>query len=602
VENSKQKFEDETDIYFYLLYIYFKKTFKLFYSTGMTPLMMAALKGNCVVIDILLEHKADVNQRNILGQSALDIAAAVGHEQLMQLLQSDNCDHTELKTALPDLVTGIAIQKTGETETYMSTEKNEAYTQISAMKLEEKASQLHYMTPQYTTKIFQNLDQSDSLSPSFQFTEPWAKSSTDTNIVPISAASSSFSLQNPDMMSATYTPKIEYCTACSSHHLSNSLHCLKNKSSNISKLDVPVPMHNMCISGSVITKLQNQTDKPSEHVIQPFIPRTNNTTIPSRICTFILPGSVLSPQDNIQIGQSTTQAYNLRVKTVSPQSNHNICSPSIETTDISMENNYKLVDIPQSLLQPHVSTEDIHFQEARYRDLSPQTNTQVCCTTTHDNFPSRAKNTESHSLAITALSPQTNIQIYRGTTHAYNLPSRGLSPRSNTKPYTLADRAHSPQTNAQICHGTTHAYNISSKGLSPVRNTEAYSLSDAAHSPQTNAQFCHGTTQAYNIPSKRLSPRSNTEAYSLADRAHSPQTNAQICHGTTQAYNISSKELSPLRNTEAYSLADRAHFPQTNAQICHGTTHAYDIQSKGLVSPKKHRGLQFSKQSTFSSN
>ncbi|XP_021924127.1 uncharacterized protein LOC110831920 isoform X2 [Zootermopsis nevadensis] len=556
--------------------------------TGITPLMMAALKGNSVAVDLLLEHDADVNKRNVLGQSALDIAVTMGHGQVMQLLQSDNCHHIELRSVLPDLVTGIAVKETGGSEIHVPTEKNAAYVQIRATLLEERDSQLCSKTPQRTKIISQY--HSDSLSPSFHFTEPWT-SSTDTNIVPTSATTSSFSLQNPDM-SATYTPKIEYCTACFSHHLSNPLHCLNNKSSYISKLDMPRPVPNMCRLTSVITKLQNQTDKPSQHVIQPFIPCTNNMAVPSMVRTFISPGSMLSPPDNKQIAQSTTQTCNLRIRTISPQSNtHVIHNPSLEAMNISStENNYKLADIPCSLLQPCVSTEDTYLKEATYRELSPQTKTRVSYRT-QDNFPARAKNTESHNLPITAIPPHSNIKIYHGTTHACNLPSRGLSPLRNKglsplrnmETYSLANRVFSPQINTEIYHGTSQAYNTPNKGLSPLRNTEAYSLADRALSPQCNTEIYHGTSQAYNTPNKGLSPLRNTEAYSLADRALSPQ----ISHGISQAYSTPNKGLSPLRNTEAYSLADRALSPQCNTEIYHGTSQAYNTPNKGL-SPLRH--------------
>jgi hypothetical protein len=582
--------------------------------------MMAALKGNTAIVDLLLEHKADVNQRNILGQSALDIAVAMGHGQVLQILQSDNhhhndlqilqsdnYHHSEVENALPDLVTGIAVQKTWETETYVSTEKNEALAQIPTRQLEE--SQIRYTTPQHTTKICHNLCQSDTLFPSFQFTEPQTNTSSDTNEVPVSAACSSFSLQNSDMMSATYTPKIEYCSPCSSCHLSNSSHCLKNKSSNISKLDVPVPLHNMCISGSVITKLQKQADKPTEHVSQPFIPFMNNVAVPSRIRAIRSLGSNISPQDNKKIGHSMAQAYNLKVRAISPQSNtnriHNIYRPNIEARDIlPMENNYKFVDIPQSLLQPCVSTEHTYFQNER--DLSPQTNTHICYGATHDyNCPSRAhatsKNIELHSLQNTALSPQTNIQIDHGTTRVYNLPSKGISPLRNTEAYSLADKALSPQNHSQVGHDTTHAYKITGKGPPSPSNTKPYSLHDRTHSLQTSAQMGHGTMQAYNVPSGGLSPINNTGPYSLADRAHYPQTSAHMGHGTMQAYKVPSGGLSPISNTDPYSLDDRAHYPQSSGEICHGTTHAYNLSSKG-PSPVSNTVSPSSRQSTFSSN
>mmetsp|Transcript_21400 Transcript_21400/g.61936 ORF Transcript_21400/g.61936 Transcript_21400/m.61936 type:complete len:565 (+) Transcript_21400:100-1794(+) len=52
-----------------------------------TPLYNAALHGNTPAVEVLLEHSADITQRNSLEKSPLDIARESGHEEVARLLQ-----------------------------------------------------------------------------------------------------------------------------------------------------------------------------------------------------------------------------------------------------------------------------------------------------------------------------------------------------------------------------------------------------------------------------------------------------------------------------------------------------------------------------------
>ena len=53
----------------------------------MTPLMIAAMRGNLVLVELLLEKKVDVNAKNMGGYTAIEIARRGGHKEIVEKLR-----------------------------------------------------------------------------------------------------------------------------------------------------------------------------------------------------------------------------------------------------------------------------------------------------------------------------------------------------------------------------------------------------------------------------------------------------------------------------------------------------------------------------------
>jgi hypothetical protein len=55
-------------------------------NRGYTPLVLAAINRNVDVLQMLIEHKADVNRKDNHGYTVLGAAAATGNEEMVRLL------------------------------------------------------------------------------------------------------------------------------------------------------------------------------------------------------------------------------------------------------------------------------------------------------------------------------------------------------------------------------------------------------------------------------------------------------------------------------------------------------------------------------------
>jgi ankyrin repeat protein len=61
-------------------------------KSGNTPLMMAAITGDRLVVETLLSHGADPNKTNRAGATALIIASKYGYEHMVDMLLQSGAD------------------------------------------------------------------------------------------------------------------------------------------------------------------------------------------------------------------------------------------------------------------------------------------------------------------------------------------------------------------------------------------------------------------------------------------------------------------------------------------------------------------------------
>ena len=78
-------------------------TYKKGEVSGLTLLMLAAHHGHERVVDLLLQHGADVNRQDSNGGTALMSAANEGHERVVDLLlqRGAEVNHSRTATASP---------------------------------------------------------------------------------------------------------------------------------------------------------------------------------------------------------------------------------------------------------------------------------------------------------------------------------------------------------------------------------------------------------------------------------------------------------------------------------------------------------------------
>ena len=583
--------------------------------------MMAALKGNTANIHSLLEHNADGNLRNILGQSALDIAIAMGHEKVAEILLSDN---ENLNKQVPDPSTEITVTEMGGSKTYMLIERNEACT----MQSEEPSLQLRDFTE--NTEISQNLCLLDRPSQYLQFVGPQLQFSTDLDDVATSNTPISFSHQSPNVTPKTCSPKIQYCISCCSHHLPDISQCLKKKFSTITKSDTLLPVQTTCKVDSIISKTQSESDKKTEGVVESF--RHKPSSSGHQGLTHFLSGikQALKFKRNVRRSFSTSHDYGVRRRTDSPPSNKYVDQSithieSCAGTELSPLSNldfrHSKLEVSRTL-SPHISTQTGHSKTHTYRSrvkvTSPQSNTGISHSRTHDyNWTHRGispytntrvlENTcqpstqtrDSHfleegyknasipcnlchpSVATQDISfhndrqhiysHKQNIHAEHSTKHTYSLPNTEFSPLSNINTHNLSSRTHSPLSNTKTdslpdtaypSFSSTEPYRLSYpssmvRTLSVPCYTETHSLPDRAFPPQGNSHTDQNKTQMDNILNRAHSPITNLHTYSSANRACSPVANLHT-------YSSAERVHSPVANLHTYSSGDRVQFPAAN--------------------------------------
>jgi hypothetical protein len=566
----------------------------------MTALMMAALKGNTANIHSLLEHDADGNLHNILGQSALDIAITMGHEEMAEILVSEN---KKLNEQVPDLPTDTTVREMGGSKTYMLTEGNEACNTQS----EELSLQLCGFT-ENTEKISQNLCLPDRPSQYLQFAGSQLQSSTDRDDVAASNTSTSVSHRGPNVTQKTRSPKIEYCISCCRHHSPDISQCLKKKFSTITKSDTLLPVHATCQLDSIIRKPQSETDKKIEGVVESFghkpslsgrqrltrflsaikqalrfrrnVRRSFNTPhdcsvrrradsppsnkyvdqsithmensggtalSPLRNLDFRhskleasrLPSRTLSPHISTQNGHNKTQTYRSRVRVTSPQSNTGIIQS--RTQDYNWTHRglspHTNTCVLENNCQPSTQTRDNYFLEEGYKIASVPCNPYHSSVATQDiSFHNDIQHIYSH---------QQNIHAEHGKKHTYRLPNTEFSPLSNIGTHTLSSRTYSP-----------------------LSNTKTDSLPDTAYSSFSSTQPYHlsysSSMDINSILERTLSAASHNETYSLADRAFPPQGNSPTDQNETQMDTILNTAHSAVTNLHTYSSAEQVHSAVAN--------------------------------------
>ena len=577
----------------------------------MTALMMAALKGNTANIHSLLAQNADGNLRNILGQSALDIAIAMGHEEVAEILLSDN---RNVNNQVPDLSTEITVREMGGSKTYMLTEVTEACTTQS----EEPSLQLCDFTE--NTEISQNLYLLDR--PSQYLAGPQLQFSADLDDVAASNKSTSFSHQSDNMTPKACSPKIEYCISCCKHHPPDISQCLKKKFSTFTKSDTLLPVHTTCQLDSIIRKPQSETEGAVE--LLRHKPSLSGRKRLTRFLSAIK--QALKFKRNVHRSFNTSQDYSVRCRTGSPSSiKHTESSGDTALSPLRnldfRHSNLEVSRLPSRILSPHISTQTGRNKTQAYRSraivTSPQSNTGISHSRTHDynwTYRGLSPHTKTHvlknscqtstqtrgnymleesykignipcNLCHTSVATQEfffhndrqHIYSHKQNTHAeysrkntYRLPNTEFSSLSNIDTNTLSSRTHSPLSNtktdslpdtASSSFSNTEPYRLSfpssmdiHRTLSAPSHNETYSLADTAFPSQGNSYTDHNKTQMDTILNRAHSPITNLDAYSSSDRVHSPIDNSQT-------YRSGDRVHSPAANLQMYSLADRVHSP-----------------------------------------
>ena len=566
----------------------------------MTALMMAALKGNTANIHSLLEHNADGNLRNILGQSALDIAIAMGHEEVAEILLNDN---KKLNKEIADLSTEITVREMEGSETYMLIEGHEARATLP----EEPSLQLCDFT-ENKEKISQNLCLLDRPRQYLQFSGPQLQSSTDLDDLAASNTSASFSHRSPNVTPKTCSPKIEYCISCCRHHRPDISQCLKKKFSTITKSDTLLPVHTTCQLDSIIRKPQSETDKKTEGVVELF--RHNPSLSGRQRLTRFLSAikQALRFKRKVRRSFNTSHNYSVRSRTDSPPSNKYVdqsithMESSADTALSPLSNldfshsKLEVSRLPSRTLSPHISTRTGHNKTKTYnstvrvtspqsntgishsraqyynwthRGLSPHTNTCVLQNTCHPSTQTRDNYFLEEGYKIASVpcnlyhpavatqdisfhrdgqhiySHEQNTHAEQSTKHTYRLPNTEFSPLSNISTHTLSSRTHSPLSNTKTDSLPDTAY-------SSFSSTEPYRLSYPS------------SMDIHSILDRTLSVPNHAETYSLADRAFPPQGNRPTDQNKTQMDTILNRAHSPITNLNTYSSAGRVHSPVAN--------------------------------------
>ena len=566
----------------------------------MTALMMAALKGNTGNIHSLLEHNADGNLRNILGQSALDIAIAMGHEEVAEILLSDN---KKLNRQVPDLSTEITIREMGGSKTYMLPERNEACTTQS----EEPSLQLCDFT-ENAEKISQNLCLLDRPSQYLQFAGPQLQSSTDLDDVAASNTSTSFSHHSPNVTSKACSPKIEYCISCCRHHHPDISQCLKKKFSTVTKSDKLLPVHTTCQLDSIRRKSQSETDKKTEGVVELFghEPSLSGRQRLTRFLSAIT--RALKFKRKVRRSFNTSHDYSVRRGTESPPSNKCVdqsitqmesCAGTALSPLINLNFRHGTLEVsrlPSRTLSPHISTQTGHNKTQTYRS-------RVRVTSPQSNIGISHSRTQDYNWTHRGLSPHTNICVLENTCQpstqtrdnyfledGYKIASIPCSlyhPSVATQDISFhrdGQHIYSHKQNIHADHSTKHTYRLPNAEFSPLSNIGTHALSSRTYSPLSNtktdslpdtAYSSFSSTEPYclsypssmdinSIPDRTLSAPSHNETHSLADRTFPPQGNSPTDLNKTQMGTIINRAHSPITNLHTYSSAEQVHSPVVN--------------------------------------
>ena len=552
--------------------------------------MMAALKGNTANIHSLLEQNADGNLRNILGQSALDIAIAMGHEEAAEILLSDNA---KVNKQVPDLSTEISVREMGGSKTYMLTEGTEAHTTQS----EEPSLQLCDFT-ENTEKISPNTCLLDRPSLYLPFAGPQLQFSADLDDVAASNMSTSFSHQSHNVTPKACSPKIEYCISCCRHHPPDISQCLKKKFLTITKSDALLPVHTTCQLDLVIRKPQSDTDRKMEGAVESLRhkPSLRSRQRLTRFLSAIK--QALKFKRNVRRSFNTSHDYTVRCRTDSPPSNKYVdqgiehSESSVDTATSPLRNldlrhgNLEVSRLPSRTLSAHISEQTGHNKTQTYgpraRVISPQSNTGISHSRTRD-----------YNRTNRGLSPHTNMHVLENTFQTRDNYSLEEGCQIASIPcnlyHTLVatqdisfhnDRQHiySHKQNIQAEHSKKHTYRLPNTEFSPLSNIDTHTLSSRTHSPLSNiktdslpdtAYSSFSSTEPYclsypssmdihSILDRTLSAPSHTETYSLADTAFPSQGNSRTDQNKAQMDTILNRAHSPITNLDTYSSAGRA--------------------------------------------